>query len=282
MTKILVPTDFSEIADYALETACEIAKKIDAEIILLHVIEGASHSTFSVTGEMNFESDEEQFFTIKLIDKAKLEIEQRTSGSSFEGVSWKSELKVGNAYHGIKAIVTEQNVDMIIMGTSGAQGFDEMLLGSTTEKVVRYSRSPVLTIHKKQRSFEYKDIVFATSLSEDESEFIEVLKNFQSRYDAKIHMVRINTPNNFERDTDTLAAMKAYAESSGLTNYTMNVFNDTSEESGIIYFAEHIDADLVALSTHGRTGLAHLLSGSIAEDVLSHADRPVLTYVVGK
>ncbi len=278
MKTILVPTDFSDKADFALETASNIAKKADARIILLHVIEGASHTTFSVTGEMSFASDEEQFFTMKLIEKAKADLEARKS--EHPDVEINIELKVGNAYHGIKGIITSDDVNMIVMGTAGAQGFDEMLLGSTTEKVVRYAKSSVLTVHRKQEKFEYKDIVFASGLNENEESLIQVLKRFQEIYGANLHLVRINTPNNFERDTDTLAAMKSFAESNGLKNYTMNVFNDTSEEEGIIYFSEHINADLIALSTHGRTGLAHLLSGSIAEDVVSHANRPVLTHII--
>ena len=145
---------------------------------------------------------------------------------------------------------------------------------------MRYAKSSVLTVHRKQSSFDYKNIVFATSLNEDESAIIDILKVMQETYNSTLHLVRVNTPNNFERDTDTLAAMKSYAENNGIKNYTMNVFNDSTEEEGIVYFAEHINADLIALSTHGRTGLAHLLSGSIAEDVVSHAHRPVLTHVI--
>ena len=63
-----------------------------------------------------------------------------------------------------------------------------------------------------------------------------------------------------------------------LQNYTINIYNDKVEEDGIIYFAQDIEADLIALATHGRTGLLHLLSGSIAEDVVNHAKRPVWTF----
>jgi len=67
-----------------------------------------------------------------------------------------------------------------------------------------------------------------------------------------------------------------------LKKYTINIFNDLSEEEGIIYFADSINADMIAMATHGRTGFAHVLAGSIAEDVVSHSKRPVLTYVVKK
>ena len=73
--------------------------------------------------------------------------------------------------------------------------------------------------------------------------------------------------------------MQNFARKLNLENYTMNVFSDRSEEEGILHFASGINADLIAMATHGRTGFAHVLVGSIAEDVVNHAGRPVLTYV---
>jgi nucleotide-binding universal stress UspA family protein len=98
-------------------------------------------------------------------------------------------------------------------------------------------------------------------------------------YDSTIHMVRINTPGNFQRDAVVKKYMADFAKKLQLKNFTINVFNDISEEEGIVYFAESISADMIAMATHGRTGFAHVLAGSIAEDVVSHAKRPVLTFV---
>jgi nucleotide-binding universal stress UspA family protein len=98
-------------------------------------------------------------------------------------------------------------------------------------------------------------------------------------YNGTIHLVRINTPLNFESDVKVKKDMEAFARRIGLKNYTINSFSHYQEEEGIIHFAKTIDADLIALSTHGRTGFAHVLAGSIAEDVANHSVIPVLTYV---
>lgn len=74
--------------------------------------------------------------------------------------------------------------------------------------------------------------------------------------------------------------MQDFAKKLQLKNYTINIFNDLSEEEGIVYFADSINADLIAMATHGRTGFAHVMAGSIAEDVVSHSKRPVLTFVI--
>jgi nucleotide-binding universal stress UspA family protein len=65
-------------------------------------------------------------------------------------------------------------------------------------------------------------------------------------------------------------------------NFTTHVFNDLYEEDGIINFAHHMKADMIVMGTHGRKGLAHVLSGSLAEDVVNHVDVPIWSYNIKK
>ena len=87
----------------------------------------------------------------------------------------------------------------------------------------------------------------------------------------------MDTPSNFESSRVIKSRIHTFVQKHGLENYTMEIYNESTEEDGIIYFAEDIDADMIALATHGKTGLNHLLSGSIAEDIVNHAQRPVWT-----
>ena len=176
-------------------------------------------------------------------------------------------------------IITEKKVDLVVMGTAGKSDLEHMILGSNTEKVVRTASCPVLTVHNKPATKEFKQIVYATSMDKDEEVFSRIVRSTQKLYDSTIHLVRINTPANFQRDVLVKKYMQDFAKRLQLKNYTINVFNDVSEEEGIIYFADSVNADLVAMSTHGRTGFAHVLAGSIAEEVVSHSRRPVLTFV---
>jgi hypothetical protein len=106
---------------------------------------------------------------------------------------------------------------------------------------------------------------------------VEELFKLQEIFEAKLHLVKINTPNNFETNRTIFKEMKTFVEKYNISNYSLNVYNDYIEEDGIIYFCEDIGADMIALATHGRTGFMHLLSGSIAEDIVNHAKRPVWT-----
>lgn len=155
-----------------------------------------------------------------------------------------------------------------------------MVIGTNTERVVRLSRCPILTVQKKPSSTDFKSIVYATAMSKDEEIFSRIVKRTQSLYNSTIHLVRINTPGDFQRDAVVKDYMNKFAKTLQLKNFTINVYNDLSEEAGILYFADSIDADMIAMATHGRTGFAHVLAGSIAEDVVGKARRPVLTFVV--
>ncbi|MBN8653627.1 MAG: universal stress protein [Cytophagales bacterium] len=280
MKKILVPTDFSKTSVNALEVAVEIAKKSNADITLLHVVEEASSSSFSVTGEWQKEGWADKLYTIKLLEKSKAQLEKLVLDPRFEQVKVTGELRVGNAFHGMRTIITDNKVDLVVMGTSGRSGAVDSVIGTNTERVVRHAKCPVLSINKKPSKVNFKNIVYATAMHKDEEIFSRMVKKTQQLYNSTVHLVRINTPGDFQRDYVVKDYMEKFAKKLGLKNYTVNVFNDITEEDGIIYFAETIDADMIAMATHGRTGFAHVLAGSIAEDVVSHAKRPVLTFVV--
>jgi nucleotide-binding universal stress UspA family protein len=280
MKKILVPTDFSKPAQIAIDVATDIAKKANGQLILLHVIEEASGTSFNITGEVDVSGGwENKLFTMKMIERSKKQMANLFNEVKATGVKVKQELRVGTAFHGMRDIISEQKVDLVVMGTAGHSKLEEMIIGTNTEKVVRHSKCPVLTVHKKPVTTDFKDIVYATSLSKDEEVFSRIVRNTQQMYNSTVHLVRINTPGNFQRDAVVKKSMQDFAKKLQLKNFTINIFNDLTEEEGIIYFADSINADLIAMATHGRTGFAHVLAGSIAEEVVSHSKRPVLTFV---
>ncbi len=280
MKKILVPTDFSKTSITALETAFEIAKKAGGIIFVLHVVEEATPDSYSITGEWRDDNWEDRLFTFKLLEKAKAQLEKLVMDPRFSDVKLVGELRLGNPFHGMNTIIAEQKVDLVVMGTRGKTNLESMVIGTNTERVVRHSHCPILTVHKKPTSVDFKNIVYATAMSKDEEVFSRIVKSTQRLYDSTIHLVRINTPGDFQRDKVVKEYMNKFAKSLQLKNFTINIYNDISEEAGILYFADSINADLIAMATHGRTGFAHVLAGSIAEEVVSKASRPVLTFVV--
>ncbi len=280
MKKILVPVDFSKTSTIALDTAYDIAKKAGSQLILLHVVEEPGNDSFNAEGQINVEDWEDKLYTFKLIEKSKKQLEKLVLDPKYQEVKIEGSLRVGNAFHGITTIITEQKVDLVIMGTKGTNSISEFVLGTHTERVVRHAKVPVLTLQKKPSKSDFKNIVYATSMAGDEEVFSRIVKRAQQIYGATVHLVRVNTPSDFEKDQVVREYLEKFAKKLQLKNFTINIYNDFSTEEGINRFADYVNADLIAMATHGRTGFAHLLAGSVAEEVVAHSKKPVLTFVV--
>ncbi|MGI9541640.1 MAG: universal stress protein, partial [Cyclobacteriaceae bacterium] len=261
---------------YAVEAATQLARRNDSEIILLNVVESPGPS-FSVASGETKDYGDYGFYTVKLIARTKLELSKIISQPAYQDVKISPSIHVGNAYKAIAKEIAEQSVDLVVMGSNGSDGWEETLVGSNAEKVVRYAKCPVLVIKDKVEVANIKDIAFAANFWEQEDQVIIKIKTLQEALGAQLHLVKINTPTDFSVDHATKQTIEQFAKKYQLQNYTVNVYNDQAPEEGIISFAAEIKAQLIALATHGRTGLGQLFNGSIAEGVVNHAKRPVWT-----
>jgi nucleotide-binding universal stress UspA family protein len=164
------------------------------------------------------------------------------------------------------------------MATKGASGFEELLVGSNTEKIVRSSPVPVFAIHKKQKVEQIKNIIFPTTIELNKGALIEKLKALQTFFNAKLHLLYVKTPETKQKDQELKMGLENFARFYDLKNYTVTVKHGRTEEDGIIQFAGQLTFSIIAMSTHGHTGLTHLMLGSIAEDVVNHCSEAIWTY----
>jgi nucleotide-binding universal stress UspA family protein len=275
MKRILVPCDFSEPSIQAFKFAVEIAKRSNGQVMLLHIVEvPVMHDTMIMPVldyEMSFFKDlrlkAEKHFTKMGIKFAK------------EGVKIQSFVELGPIQKTIERIAEEKRADLIIIGTHGTTGLIESFIGSNTEKVVRFSSVPVIAVHQLTKLSKIKSIIFPTNLEKNQRALVGQIKKMQAFFSATLHILLVNTPANLKRTADERQLMEAFAKQHHLADYTVNTRNDFTVEAGILNFAHEIRADMIALGTHGRKGLAHFFLGSIAENVVNSIDCPVWTYV---
>lgn len=272
MKKILIPTDFSDHAEFALKVAAQIARKNDGEIILLHMLE-LPHQASDAVGS-GADIPEIMFFKNAAIKK----LEDLMDEEYLQGIKISEIIQFELAFDGILKISQKNNVDLIVMGSHGASGFKEMFIGSNAEKVVRNADVPVLIIKKDQGNFEVNDFVFASDFADEINAPFQKVVDFAHKFDAMLHLVMINTPNNFRSSSEAEATMRRFAENFRINRYQTHIYNETNVEKGILNFSNSIDADLIGMCTHGRKGLAHFFNGSISEDLVNHATRPVVTF----
>ena len=274
MKKILVPTDFSEQAENALRVAAQLAKKHEGEIYLLHMLELPLHQVDALS--QHSELPEAVFF-MKLAHKRFDEVMAK---DFLQDVTVHETVEFHQSLDVLIETSKVKKIDLIVMGSHGASGFKEMFIGSNTEKVVRTSDIPVLVIKNVHEDFEVNDFVFASDFNKKNLSTYKKAAKIAKSFDAKMHLVMVNTPNNFMTTEEANQRIAEFTKGYSFDNFTTSIYNDESVELGILNFSKSIDADLIGISTHGRQGISHFFNGSISEDLVNHSNRPVMTFKI--
>lgn len=269
MKKIIVPTDFSNYARQALKAAAAIAIRAGAEIHLVHVYEPASLRFAAADG--NGTPDQSVY------DRVEEEFNKLEQLTFMKGIKVIKHVFSDTKIHEALGRKEFAGAGLVVMGSHGASGWRTFFIGSNTELVVRHAAIPVLVVKEVLEVFEIKNMVFASDFFPENDETFVLIENLAKIFAAGIHLLKVITPGNFEPSYTSFELMKDFARRHQLTTFSVNVINDESVEAGVLNFSKNIRADIISMETHGRTGLAHLLNGSIAEKVVNLVLIPVLT-----
>ncbi|WP_138434337.1 universal stress protein [Winogradskyella algicola] len=277
MKKIIVPIDFSEHSEFALEAAANLAQKFGSELIVLHMLE-LSNAILTANGNS---INEEAVFYLKL---AEQKFDAFLDRPYLEGIKITPIVKHFKVWSEVNDVANDHHANLIVMGSHGASGVKEVLVGSNTEKVVRHADIPVLVIKHNPILLDFENGVFASDFTDEAiTPYLNARKTFK-KIGATMHLVYVNSPDgNFRSSTEidkriSLFLKKADGDLDNLEN--VHVVSDYSIEKGILNFANTIGADLIAVATHGRKGLAHFFEGSISEDIANHSTLPVMTFKI--
>lgn len=274
MKKILVPTDFSNEAENAIKVAAQLAEKHNCELILLHMLDLPLVQLNAGSAPADLP---EAVYFMKLAHK---QFEDVLTKSYLENVKVTEMVDFHDINTGIIEVSKEHQIDLIIMGSHGASGLKEMFIGSNAEKLVRTSDIPVLVIKNEHQNFNIEEFVFASDFENDNRETFKQAVKLAEMFSAKIHLLMVNTISNFTTTASAKVKIQEFIGGTTFSNYSTNIYNDETVEKGILNFSHIIDADLIGISTHGRQGIAHFFNGSLSEDIVNHAKRPVITFKI--
>jgi len=255
MKKILVPIDFSKTSEYACKMAEKMARKTKATVYLIHLIELPKGITDMGYGS-KFSIPESMLYLRKVREKI-LEFKENFFSKD---THVKYFIKLNNPFEGIQKYADKIDTDLIIMGSKGHSELEEILIGSNTEKVVRNSKR--------------------SNFKEENKEVFGKFVDFSKIFNSNIHLLKINTPANFQSTSEAKQKIKDFISDYNLPKHKINVYSDVSVEKGILNFSKDVNADLITLSTHGRSGLAHLFTGSVIKNLTKNALKPMLTIKV--
>jgi nucleotide-binding universal stress UspA family protein len=273
MKRILVPCNFSTPAEEAFKFAVRIARQSDGEVHVLYILDityvrGAPALANSYTFNVNFIKEME--------DEADEKFRNMRQKYAPLTLPVKFKQRMGTLIQDVENYVIEEHIDLIVMGTHGT---NRASWGSNTEKIVRTATVPVMAVRNAEEK-EIKNIVCPLIPDRQHKDFAAKIKNLQEFFGGEIHLLWVNTQQNFKSDREARTAFEDYARDFGLQHYSINIRSDYSVEEGIIHFATETEADLIAMGTHARKGINHLVLGSIAEDTLNHANFPMWTYTL--
>ncbi|MGQ3414216.1 universal stress protein [Natrinema sp. LN54] len=285
---ILVPTDGSEHAVRAAEHALAIARWFDAPVHLLTVVDVAAAGGLFNAGGV----DEE--FVARLEEDGAAAIE-RMEAIATEGDDIRSAIRRGYPPEEILEYADEHGIELIAMGTHGRTGVNRYVAGSVTERVVRQSPVPVLTARATDREESvgnYDEILLPTDGSDAAAAAVEHGLAIAKRADARVHALNIVDVSNLAASphvaapSDLLDAFESEGEAATEAVATrardadvdaVTAVREGLPATGLVEYADENDIELIAMGTHGRTGLERYLLGSTTERTVRHADVPVLT-----
>lgn len=273
MKNIIVPIDFSDQSDNALQVAASIAEKNDATVYALHMLELNEAILSSSEGF----HPEQTVFLIKLAEKRLSDFLDKTYLQPIKVVPIIKHFKV---FSEVSQVAEDHDADLIVMGSTGSDGLKEIFIGSNTEKVVRHSDIPVMVIKTKIEHFSPKEMVFACDLKEENIHAFQRAKYIADTFSAELKLVYINTPgDDFLSTAEIQEKIASFCSTVG-HDVLIAIYNDYNVERGILNFTAMSNADLIGIPTHGRKGLSHFFMGSIGEDVANHSVLPVVTFKI--
>lgn len=268
--------DFSKCSIDGLKFAAIVARKTKSEICILHIIHrqilfipGLDSVVMSPVTEQEFEKK----FYGTLIGLAEKKLQHLFKASYLKGLKITSKIDIGiNIYQKIVEHSKQIKADMIIMGSKGLNGTKQILIGSNAQRVVRFSEIPVIvTPHEIKR---IKKIVFASDFEKESYKIFPSVKAFAEIFGAQICLLKINTFQNFESSNENIKLLSAFNQKFK-ADYKVFIQNDYVKESGIIEYANRVNADMIAIGTHARKGLARFFRGDVTGNVIRMTFKPV-------
>lgn len=271
MLRIIVPTDFSDCSEYALEVAAQLAKKSGgSELHLVHFYDRP------ISGyTLQFQIDNKALRELK--DAIEEKMDKLAAKPYLDDVDVHTHYIPDRDIMELPELDFVQKADLIVMGSSGDGEVLHPFIGSKTQRIVRMTTTPVLVVKNRCEEFEMINVVFASSFHQEVDAAFRKIKKLTDIFDSRVHLLKVITPGQFETTRETHELMDGFANAVGLEEYTKRVINDDTIEDGVNHYANSIKADLIAIETHGKVGLARIVNGSVVDEVIDEVRIPVLS-----
>lgn len=267
MNTILVPTDFSDCANYASDFAAQLAQQEKAELCFIHVVEIPN-------------SEAEYYLNQTMVKGMMSEAEQKLheiSKKYTEVKDVKTFVTTSSAIDGIKKGILSMEADFIVMGKhSHFSGITDLLFDNNTEKIIRYADCPVFSISKPVEVATWKKAVIALDPESIHEDLLKDISYLTQRLRVMPHFVWVAKNNQTHSQTNIEQLKDAISAHLTLKEFSFSSAVNPNTSQGILSVAHQLHASLIILGTHARTGLSRLVRGSVTEKVVDMSEIPTL------
>ena len=272
MKKILFPTDFSEAATNAFVHALEFAKIVKAELVLLHTFEIPVYdsqffpenyaSIYSSIELAKFEMFKDEIPKLRAIAAER----------KLEDIVIKHRLMDGDLIYNLKNAVEEDQIDFVIMGTSGASDWTKFFTGSNTNSVISGVDVPVLCVPADAKFKKIKTIGFTTRYREKDKEVLRKILKIAKKTDAKVKSLYVRSS---DTDVDD-ATIKEWDKEFAAENVEFLVLPSDEIKETILDFILYKDIDILTTITHKRSFFESIFESSFSKKITKEVSIPVL------
>jgi nucleotide-binding universal stress UspA family protein len=284
---ILCPTDFSEFSDIAFRYALSLAQHYRARLLLQHVVELWRHPEIDFAAAQYYEE-----FRGRLLQNSEEELQKFAKSRAANEAQLERVVRHGIAADCILALAEEHKVNLIVMGTHGRRGFDRVMVGSVTERVLRKASCPVLAVHNPSPDFlssrkqsdpvHLNRILFCTDFSENSQRALSYAISLTAEYNAELTLVHVleQIPGGCGIDEATATVIEQLENMIPSEKPDMRGINIVVRTGHpyqqIIQFASEAQIDIVVMAVRGRGALNLAVFGSTTYRVIQLGSCPVL------
>ena len=278
---ILIATDFSEHAAHAVEVGATLARKAGAKVTLAHTFDPEPYSRLIEPGAAAQAERAMRDAAMKGLETLR---EGLGEGLEVELAAFRS----GSAARGLCAFAEEKDVSLIVVGTRGRGAIMRVLVGSVAERIVRHAHCDVLVARGAGDGWQLERVVAPTDLSEIASEAAKACVDLKGAFDCAVTLMHVYDDDVPIPAADGLELASSDEVKAGLEKELVALADEVGIDAALEllvgehpadvvceWLGEH-NIDLVVVSTHGRTGLARMLVGSVAERIIRYAPCPAL------
>lgn len=272
--KILIPFDFSETAELALEHAVFMAKLHKAEILLLHVVESFSFASAISSAFGKSQSEFESKLKSSAGEKLK-ELAHKLHHDS--GMKVTDMIEKGKIYKVINTVAEANKVDMIIMGTHGAGGAQDHVVGSNTYKVVMNAPCPVISVQTHAKKIGFKDILLPIDNSTTSRQKVKHAIEIARHYNSVIHIAGLMTTTELDMQRKfevKVHQVRDYIEEHEVA-HTTKIFKTENPAATINEYSTQLNADLIIIMTDQEG--SGIFMGNAAQQIINHSKNPVMS-----